>query len=206
MILESFLTFALIALIAIVSIKSFNDQELFNKLKFNPYIILNKKEYYRFFSHGLVHADLAHLLINMFVLYSFGSIVEIVFKEIFGARGNLLYLLMFVGALAFSSLYDFRKHKNDIYYNAVGASGAVAAVVFSSILLYPQGEIGLFFIPIGIPAPVFGLLYLIYSAYMAKKGKDNIGHNAHFYGALFGVVFTIAIKPRIFTFFIEQVF
>jgi membrane associated rhomboid family serine protease len=206
MILESLLTFALIALISVTSIMAFNNRELFDKLKFNAYLIINRKEYHRFFSHGLVHADLTHLLINMFVLYSFGSIVEMVFKEIFDASGNLLYLLMFGSALAFSSIYDFIKHKEDIYYNAVGASGAVAAVVFSSILLFPRGEIGLFLIPIGIPAPIFGLLYLIYSAYMSKRGQDNIGHNAHFYGAIYGVFFTIAIKPAIFLYFIDQVF
>jgi len=204
--MQAFITYAVIALISVVSFLAFNNRELFAKLKFNPYLIHEKKEYHRFVSHGLVHADLAHLLINMFVLYSFGSIVEYIFREIFNSRGNLLYLLLFIGALAFSSLFDYGKHKKDIYYNAVGASGAVAAVVFSSILLFPAGEIYLFFIPIGIPAPIFGLLYLVYSAYMAKKGTDNIGHNAHFWGAIFGVAFTIAIKPSVFLSFLDQVF
>lgn len=204
--MQAFITYAVIALISIVSFLAFNNRELFTRLKFNPYLIHEKKEYHRFLSHGLVHADLAHLLINMFVLYSFGSIVEYIFREIFNTKGNLLYILMFIGALAFSSLFDYGKHKKDIYYNAVGASGAVAAVVFSSILLYPAGEIYLFFIPIGIPAPIFGILYLVYSAYMAKKGTDNIGHNAHFWGAIFGVTFTIAIKPSIFLSFLDQIF
>ena len=104
-----------------------------------------------------------------------------------------------------SVLPSFGKHKDDPAYNAVGASGAVSAVVFASILFVPLGKIYLFFVPIGIPAFIFGGLYLIYSAYMAKRAKDNIGHDAHFWGALFGIVFTIALKPKIFLYFIDQI-
>jgi membrane associated rhomboid family serine protease len=103
-----------------------------------------------------------------------------------------------------SVLPSFGKYKNDPGYNAVGASGAVSAVVFASILFVPLGKIYLFFIPIGIPAFIFGGLYLIYSAYMAKRGGDNIGHDAHFWGALFGFVYTIAIKPKVFLVLIQH--
>lgn len=187
------MTYVIIAITVVVSLIAFNRADLFDKLKFNAYLIHKKREWYRFLSYGLVHADLMHLLINMFVLYSFGLIVEAYFKHYFGPRALVYYLLLYVGGIAFSTLYDFGKHKNDQYYNAIGASGAVSAVVFSSIILYPAGKIFLFFIPIGIPAPVFGILYLGFSAYMAKKAKDNIGHNAHFYGALFGIIFTILL-------------
>ncbi len=104
----------------------------------------------------------------------------------------------------FSVLFDYGKHKHDPAYNAVGASGAVSAVVFASIILYPGGGIYLFFIPVEIPSPVFGILYLIYSAYMARRGRDNIGHHAHFWGAIYGVVFTIALKPVLFLYFIDE--
>ncbi|MCD4682628.1 MAG: rhomboid family intramembrane serine protease [Bacteroidales bacterium] len=200
------LTILIIGITAIVSFLSFNRRDIFDKLKFNAYYIHQRKEYYRVLSYGLIHADWMHLLVNMFVLYSFGDIVEQVFNAYFGFKGSIYFLLLYIGGIGFSTLFDFGKYKNDIYYNAVGASGAVSAIVFSSIILYPAGKIFLFFIPIGIPAPIFGLLYLAYSAYMAKRGRDNIGHSAHFWGAIFGVVFTIAIKPEFIKLFFEQLF
>lgn len=147
-----------------------------------------------------------HLFINMFVLYSFGSIVGEMFRINFDLKGYAYFILLYLGGIGFSTLFDYGKYKNDIYYNAVGASGAVSAVVFSSIILYPAGKIFLFMIPVGIPAPLFGLIYLVYSAYMAKKGTGNIGHSAHFWGAIFGVIFTIGIKPEFFTLFWQQLF
>lgn len=198
------MTYIIIALTGVVSLIAFNRADIFDKLKFNPYLIHKKKEWYRFLSYGLVHADLMHLLINMFVLYSFGQIVEVYFDHYFGLKASVFFLLLYSGGIAFSSLYDFGVHKNDAYYNAIGASGAVSAIVFSSIILHPGGKIFLFFIPIGIPAPLFGILYLVYSAYMAKKAKDNIGHNAHFFGAIFGVVFTILLDFDIARIFFEQ--
>ena len=199
------MTYAIIAITVVVSILAFNRQDLFDKLKFNAYLILSKKEWYRFLSYGLVHADYVHLFINMFVLYSFGEIVEVFFQHYFGPRALVFYLLLYIGGLAFSTLYDFGIHKKNVWYNAVGASGAVSAVVFSSIILYPSGKIFLFFIPIGIPAPLFGLLYLAYSFYMAKKAKDNIGHNAHFFGAIFGILFTVLLNTEILKNFIAEI-
>ncbi len=197
------ITYFVIGITAVVSIIAFQRRDIFDQLKFNAYVIKKHKKYYRFLSYGLVHADWMHLIINMFVLFSFGDIVSQFFDYHFGFKGNVYFLLLYIGGLAFSTLYDFGKHKDDPYYNAVGASGAVAAVVFSSILLYPAGKIFLFFIPIGIPAPLFGILYLGYSVYMGKKGTDNIGHTAHFFGAIYGLIFTIAIKPEFFTLFVQ---
>lgn len=191
---------------AIISVIAFNRIDIFDRLKFNAHAIQTKKQWYRFFSYGLIHADWMHLIINMFVFYSFGDIVLFFFKFHFGFQANIYFMLLYIGGIAFSTLYDFGKHKNDPYYNAVGASGAVAAVLFSSILLYPQGEIFLFFIPIGIPAPIFGLLYLVYSVYMARKNTDNIGHSAHFGGAIFGLIFTIAIRFEFLNEFISSFF
>ena len=184
-----------LAATVVISFMAFNNIDLFHKLKFNAYLVKHKKQWYRFFSYALVHADWMHLLINMYVLYSFGSIVEEVLKFNLGSQGLLYYILLYVGGTIFSTLFDFRKQKENPHYNAVGASGAVSAVVFASILLYPAGSIYLFFIPIPIPSWVFGILYLVYSAYMGKRGQDNIGHNAHFWGSVFGIVFTIIILP-----------
>ena len=110
----------------------------------------------------------------------------------------MFYLLLYVGGILFSVVFDFRKYKNNAYYSAVGASGAVSAIVFSSIIISPLDKIYMFFIPIGIPSFIFGIIYLIYSAYMAKNSKDNIGHNAHFWGAVFGIAFTLILKPNLF--------
>lgn len=141
---------------------------------------------------------------NMYVLFSFGGIVLSIFKFYFGGKAIINFLLLYIGGIIFSVLVDFSKNKDNIYYNAVGASGAVSAIVFSSIILSPGGKISLFFIPIGIPSAIFGVLYLIYSAYMTKRANDNIGHSAHFWGAIFGVVFTIILKPKFALIFLEQ--
>ena len=189
------LNYIIIGITVIISIVAFNNPELFDKLKFNAYLIKEHKQYGRFFTYALVHAGWLHLLINMYVLYSFGDIVEQVLRMHFGYRGIMYYGLLYVGGVLFSTLFDFRKQKANPYYNAVGASGAVSAVVFASILLYPGGSIFIFPIPFPLPSWVFGIVYLIYSAYMGKRGAGNIGHNAHFWGAVFGIVFIIILIP-----------
>jgi len=199
-------TFIIIAITAIISFLAFNNPELFSKLKFDAYLIKNRGEGWRFFSYALLHAGWAHLLINMFVLYSFGSVVEDAFQMYFGAKGLLYFAMLYVGGVLFSTLWDFGKYKNDPYYSAVGASGAVSAVVFASILLNPAGKIFLFPIPFPLPSWVFGIFYLVYSAYMGKKGTDNIGHTAHFWGAIFGIVLTGILVPGVFQSFYHYLF
>ena len=200
------ITYLIIAVTVIVSISAFNNPDLFNRLKFNAYQIKHSGEMYRFGSYALLHSGWFHLIINMFVLYSFGVIVESSFHHLFGTIGFLYYVLLYVGGILFSTLWDFGKFKDDIYYNAVGASGAVSAVVFSSILIYPSGSIYLFPIPFPLPSWVFGIVYLIYSAYMGKRGGDNIGHNAHFWGAVYGLVLTIVLVPGVLKSFISAIF
>ena len=198
------ITYIIIIFTASVSIPAFTNHELFAKMRFNAYIIKESKQWYRFFSYGLLHANWAHLIMNMFVLYSFGGQVEYLMKYCFGMQGNFYYAVLYVGAIFISVIPSFEKHKRDSWYNAVGASGAVSAVVFSSIIFMPTSKIELLFLPIPIPAAIFGILYLVYSAYMAKRGTDNIGHDAHFWGALFGAIFTIAIKPELALLFLQQ--
>ncbi len=197
----------IIAATVIVSFTAFNKPLLFENLKFNAYAIRYGKNYYRFLSYGLIHADMVHLLVNMFVLYSFGRNVEPAFQSLFGTLpGSGVYTFMYVAAIAFSTLVAYGRYRNDPSYNAVGASGAVSAVVFASILLHPQGNIMFIFLPVPIPSPVFGVLYLAYSAYMARRAQDNIGHDAHFYGAVFGFLFPILLQPWLFTRFIQILF
>jgi len=188
-------TIVIVIITVIVSLLAFNNREIFRRLAFNAYDIKHFKNSYRFLSYALIHADWIHLLVNMMVLYSFGRIVEAYYQIYFGIKGILYYVLLYVGGTALSTLPSYGKHKDDYSYTAVGASGAVSAVVFASIIFDPLSKIYIFLIPIGIPAIIFGILYLIYSAYMGKKNIDNIGHDAHFWGAIFGFVFTIVLKP-----------
>ena len=200
------MNFIILIATVIVSIMAFGNAELFNKLVFNAYNIKHRKESWRFVSYALVHSGWLHLLVNMWVLYSFGNNVEHTFLYMYGVKGRIYYLLLYAGGILFSTLYDYGKNKDNPYYNAVGASGAVSAVVFASILMYPNSGIYLFPIPFALPAWIFGLLYLAYSVYMAKNGRDNIGHNAHFYGAIFGIVFTVIAVPHVISNFFQQLF
>ncbi|MFA6924905.1 MAG: rhomboid family intramembrane serine protease [Bacteroidales bacterium] len=199
------MTIFIIIITAIISIIAFQNKELFYKLSFSPYSVVHQKQWYRTFSHTLIHADWMHLLINMFVLYSFGKADEYYFQSAFGNKHLFYYFLLYAGAAFFSVLISLVKHKNEYDYNSVGASGAVSAVVFSCILFNPWSGVYLMFIPIEIPGFIFGIFYLIYSAYMAKKSTDNIGHDAHFAGAVFGFVFPLLLKPNLFLTFINQI-
>lgn len=196
----------IVAVTVIVSLMAFNNSAMLERLKFNAYLIKHQKQSWRFFSYALVHAGFLHLFVNMWVLYSFGGIVEENLMHLYGIRGILSYALLYIGGVIFSTVFDFGKHKDDPYYSAVGASGAVSAVVFSSILFYPGGGIYIFPIPFALPSWLFGILYLVYSAYMGKKENDNIGHNAHFWGAIFGIVFTVIMVPGVLKNFINQLF
>ncbi|HLN53718.1 MAG TPA: rhomboid family intramembrane serine protease [Lentimicrobium sp.] len=199
-------TYIIIGITALISISAFSNRTLFDKLLFDPFRINHRRQFYRFFTHGLIHADWMHLGVNMFVFLSFGRMVEDVFKYFFGtAKGMYFFALLYIGGILLSSLPSYGKHKDNPMYTAVGASGAVSAIVFSSIIISPLSGIRFIFIPFDIPAFVFGLLYLVYSAYMSRKGNDNIGHDAHFWGALFGIAFTLIIKPALLAGFIDQI-
>jgi membrane associated rhomboid family serine protease len=199
------LNLAVIIITSLISIYAFYNREVFDRLKFNAFSIRHSGQGWRFLSYGLVHADWVHLFINMFVLYSFGKAVIEAYYFYFGIKSYLFYLLLYIGGLGFSVLVDYGKYKNEPLYSAVGASGAVSAVLFASILVYPTGSIYIFPIPFPLPSVVFGFIYLIYSAVMARRGTGNIGHNAHFWGAIFGLVFTIALKPLLAASFLKQI-
>lgn len=201
------ITLLIILINVLLSITAFQNRELFNKLLFNPYIIAKNKEWHRFFTHAFIHADWGHLLLNMFVLYSFGSQLEnYYFDVLFESKSILYYILLYVGGILISSYPSFEKNKDNYNYSSVGASGAVSAVVFSCILINPSQKLIFLLLPFPIPGFVFGILYLAYSWYMAKKQADNIGHDAHFWGAIFGIVFTAALKPALITDFIGKIF
>ena len=199
------ITYTIIFITVVVSVYALNNESIFARLRFNPYDVRHSNQWYCFFSYGLIHAGYLHLAVNMLVLYSFGAIVEQMFQVYFPEKAEFYYVLLYVFGLILSVIPSFGKHKNDVFYNAVGASGAISAVLFSSILLYPTGKIYFFFIPIGIPAPLFGVLYIAYEYWMSKNSRDNIGHDAHLWGAIFGLVFTIALKPTLVILFLRQI-
>lgn len=199
------ITLIIIAITVFASITSMDNHSLKNKLVFNAYMIHHRKEWYRFFTGAFIHADWMHLAFNMYALYMFGGAVEIRYEYLFEAKGPLFFILLYVLGIFMSTFYSYEKHKNNIYYNALGASGAVSAVVFAFIILEPTQQLGLLFLPFFIPAYLFGAIYLGVEYYLGKRGNTNIGHDAHSWGAIHGVVFTIVLKPSLVTSFIEQV-
>jgi membrane associated rhomboid family serine protease len=193
------ITIIIIIITAVISFLAFSNPELMDKLIFYPPDIAQRKQWYRFFSNGLIHADIGHLAFNMISLYFFGDLVSESFSQIFGSSGTLLYLIMYVSALAVCLIPTYISNKENYYYRSLGASGAVSAVIFAGIFLYPQAPLSFFFLPIRIPGFIFGPLYLIISAYWSKKGTSHINHSAHLWGALYGITFLIVISFALHT-------
>jgi membrane associated rhomboid family serine protease len=185
-------TVLIIAITCIASFIGFSNQKLIDDLIFYPPAITNRNQWYRFITCGFIHADIPHLAFNMYSFYMFGQSIEDACVSIFGASGKLMYLLLYISALFVCLLPTYFKHKDSYHYRSLGASGAVSAIVFAFIFLDPLQGIGLIIIPgINLPAFLFGIIYLGVSAYLAKRGSSNINHSAHFWGAVYGIVFLI---------------
>jgi membrane associated rhomboid family serine protease len=201
------LTLLLLALTIFTSVRYMERGSGKHQFIFVPYEIKREKTWYRFWSKGLVHGDWIHLFFNMYALYLFGGILErtLVMPELFGQWGRLVYLGLYLSGLPMASLYTYYKEQDNPGYRALGASGAISSVVFAVILLYPFLPLGLIFIPIEFPAILFGLLYLAYSHYMGKRNMDNVGHDAHYWGSIWGFVFLLVLKPVLFLAFINQI-
>ena len=199
------ITLMLVIIISLTSILAFSNKEVIKQFQFNAFLIYHKNQYYRMVTHALVHANWEHLLVNMIVLWSFGTAVEHYFQLYFGGYSTYYFLALFVGSVIFSSLWSLIKQRNNFYYNAVGASGAVSAVLFAAIFFNPWESIYFFGI-LPMPGIIFGLLYLYYSFYMSRKKLDNIGHDTHFLGALIGFCTPMIIRPSLFWDFINLLF
>ncbi len=171
--------------------KGFDNYSFLDKYKFQVGRVLGKEKI-RMFTSGFLHVDWMHLGFNMYALYMFGGFVSTLL-------GSIPFLIVYFGSLMAGSLYTLHYHKNEPYYSAVGASGAVSGVVYSAILLNPGLELYLFFIPIPIPGYIFGVGYLLYSIYGMKKQLGNIGHAAHLGGAIGGFILTLILNPILFT-------
>lgn len=199
------ITVLIIVLTCITSVAAFNNQRFMQQLIFSPYTIKRNKEWFRFLSSGFLHSNWAHLFFNMYVLFLFGKITEAYFMNTFGNAGATLYIILYMISISLSEAYSYFRYQDNPGYASLGASGAVSAVVFASILFQPLNKIGIIFFPIGIPGFIFGILYLLYSMYMARNANDNVGHYAHFYGAVFGFLFPVVLKPELFIEFIQQI-
>lgn len=193
-------TLILVILTVLVSIAAFQNEATMNKLMLWPRKMDNAAEYYRLLTSGFIHADWGHLIFNMIALYSFGQNVESIFA--YSGMGTGLFVMLYLTSIVVASLPSFIKHKNNSFYRSLGASGGVSAIIFSSVYFMPWNKIYLIFIP--IPGILAAVGFLVYSATMSKKGNDNIGHDAHFWGAVYGFVFTLVFAPDHGRMFLEQ--
>jgi membrane associated rhomboid family serine protease len=191
-------TVTLILITVVISMLAFNNQKIMQRLIFWPPAI-QRGEYDRFFGHGFIHADGAHLLFNMITLFFFGSIIEQFYRQYLYELG---FVLFYLGGLIAAIIPSYLKHKNDHRWASLGASGAVSAVLFTYILFEPWKLIFVFFIP--VPAIIFAGLYVAYSIWSGKRGRDNVNHSAHLWGAAYGVIVTILIEPRIVPHFLNK--
>ena len=195
-----FMTLAILAITVGVSYWAFNDNNILNKLLLFPKLMNKPSEYYRFVTNGFVHADWQHLIFNMITLYFIGNYVE----GYFVLLGNRkLYLLLYVLGIVFAGLPSFFKHRQDPYYRSLGASGGTSAVLFSMVYISPWAKISVFFVPMW--SFVFAILYVGYSIYMGRQRRDNINHDAHLWGAVFGFIFTFLCDPTHGQRFLQQV-
>jgi len=186
----------------ITSFKAFSDPVLKANFMFNPYRISRNKEYQRFLTHGLIHADHMHLAFNMLTFYFFAFFFERLI-------GHWQFAVFYLGSLALSSVTSFIKHKDNPGYNALGASGAVSAIVLGVVMFYPDIPLRILFIPIDIPGWIMAIAFIGYSHYASRHRNDNIGHEAHLWGAFSGILLTLLLKPVVIEYlrqFIERTF
>ncbi|MBK9734608.1 MAG: rhomboid family intramembrane serine protease [Saprospiraceae bacterium] len=191
------ITLIIIIVTSLISFLCFNDKNLFDKLKHYPVAEKKYKEYYRWLTSGFLHGDIMHLAINMFVLYSFGTQVENEFIFQFGRMGgSILFIGTYLLVIIMADITSYYKHINNPTYSSIGASGGVSGILFIFILMRPWSMLGLYGI-IPVPAIIFGILYLWYESWADKNKQDNIGHDAHFFGAIAGILIAVISRPAI---------
>ncbi len=206
------ITYTLLGLIIAFSAYGFSNPQIMNKYLFHPYSIHHNKEHYRFLTHAFIHGDFVHLGFNALALYGFGlSLENNFFPLIYGSpqMAKLMFLILFTGGIYAASLTEYFRNRNNVDYSSLGASGAISSVLFVHILIYPKGTIGFFFIP--MPSWLAGVLLLSVSYYLIQRKRksnysDTISHEAHFWGAIFGILFIALTKPSILLSFFRQLF
>ena len=181
----------------ITSLYAFYDHSIYGKFMLHPYSVSRGHKVWTVITSGLIHADWMHLFFNMFTFVAFAFTLE-------RLMGSFLFGLLYILALILSDVPTIFKYKENFNYNSLGASGAISAVLFSFILFSPKSGIRILFIPFDIPAYIFGILYLVYCYYASRNSRDGINHDAHFFGALTGLIFTIIFVPGILQNFIAM--
>ena len=181
------------------SLYGFKSAEIMNKYMLHPWSFVHERHWYQIITSGFLHGDWSHLIFNMLTFYFFALQLESI-------AGTAKFAIIYFGSMALANVSSIIKNKNNEDYRSLGASGAIAGVLFSFILFEPGAKISMMFFPIGIPAPIFGIIYLAYCVWASKKANDYINHEAHFWGALAGVILTIIQSPQIVSYFIEEVF
>jgi membrane associated rhomboid family serine protease len=215
---ETPITFVILGITILASFAAFNNKELKSNWLFNPYLVKEHNQWYRAFTHAFIHSDYMHLGFNMYVFFGFGLTLEQVFTDpvlwtmtfpdipFWGVlKGRIIYTILYVGGFLYAVVPAMRKHSSNPSYNSLGASGAVSAILLAYIVLFPLNTLHLMFIPFPIPAIVMGIGLFIYEAYMNKKGGTGIAHDAHISGAIFGVVFILAVNYKFIGHFISEI-
>jgi membrane associated rhomboid family serine protease len=206
------ITYTFLAIIVVFSLYCFNDKNAMGKYLFHPYSIYHNREHYRFLTHAFIHGDFMHLLFNCLALYSFGlSLEEGYFGNpaVFDPKlGKLYYIILFTGGIYAASVTEYFRNKNNPDYSSLGASGAISSIMFCYIMVSPMSEIYLFFFP--MKGWIAGILLLGVSYYLIRRKRttdysDNISHESHFWGALFGVAFILVLKPMLIKQFITEI-
>lgn len=204
------ITLIIIAITSIISVQAFKHSRIVDKYIFYPPAV-NRGEWLRLISYGFLHADYTHLIFNMLTLYFFGSVIENLLLGSFGTQlGIILYLVFYLSALVVSIIPTYIKEKNNYAYRGLGASGAVSAVVFAFILINPMSFMGILFIPIMLPAFLFGIIYVAISIYLTKNHGGNINHIAHIAGGVYGIlliafIFFLLKEINLFVHFWESI-
>jgi membrane associated rhomboid family serine protease len=175
----------------------YGNGNIINKMLLHPYSVKHKNEWYKIITSGFVHADLGHLMFNMLSFFFFAFQTEANFL------GSVNFLIVYFGSMIIADLPTVWKNQDNYNYHSLGASGAISGILFSSILFAPLSKVYIMFIPFGMPAFVFGILYLLYCQFGTRYSQDNINHSAHFWGALAGIIITILLEPNVIGHFLR---
>lgn len=198
-------TYGLMIAIGAITYYAWQRPDIQRKLTLNPYATYHNKQFERLVTSGFVHNGSWHLFMNLFTLYFFGGAIEGIFNAYFGDSGRFLYILLFLTAVVVANIPTLFKYRNNPNYNSLGASGGVSALVMAFILFDPLQELCLYAV-VCLPGYILGGIFIMYSIVMSKRGIDNINHDAHLYGALYGVIFILALKPSALNTFINAIF
>lgn len=198
------LTIIIVLITVGISYYAWQNPSVLEKMVLNPYKVSQKNEYYRFITSGFVHADFGHLLFNMLSFWFIGEGIEGLFGMLFGSEGSIYFLALYILGIIISDIPSYLKHRTKSNYNSLGASGGVAAVLFAAVLYAPLLQICLYFF-ICMPGFIFGLLFLAYSFYESRRGSGFVNHDAHMYGAIFGLIFMAVVYPSAVPGFFQQI-